>query len=349
MTVVADDIENPGNAETLLTASEMFGAVCVFREHAHLARSELNGMLNEHGVQIVTTEEISARFRPVLALDNVPNAAEIYGYRPPAGHAPALVVGNERRGVSHELLALSDCAVQIPMLSKNLNCLNVAAAAAVGLYYLMGNGGGGLRRSAHPEKLRPMLFFLAPTDHVELGSSIRSAGALGWQQLLVDDRHNVWFGSRRSARAEGRAAARRARNPIRVIPSSFEHRYAFDEVCVVTPEPGSTPLSQAKLAGGQRQLLIIPDTQGIDLGTVDWQRFGRQITFVTLDVPHRPAVRQYRLDATIALAEAARQIGRPPTGVAKQRPSPAPRYDRVLRPRVPDLGEIVYLEELERY
>lgn len=348
MTLVGDDIENPGNVATLLVAAEMFDADCVFREHAHLARPELSSLLHDRQSRIVSTEQIGARYRPVVALENVPGAADIYTCRQPIGASSALVVGNERRGVSRELLGLSDYAVQIPMQSRQLNCLNVASAAAVGLYYLT-RIGGAQRPAGHSANHRPEILLLAPTDHVELGSSIRSAGAFGWDQVLVDDRHGAWFGVQRSTRAEGRAAARRARNSIRVIPSAIERGYAFDEVIVVTTRPGGIPLSRAKLAGGRRHLLAIPDMHGVEVDKVDWERFGKQITWVTLDVPREPAGRRYRLDASIVLAETARQIGRPGVQAGRKHPSAVPRYDRALRLRTPSLGEVVYLEDLDCY
>ena len=347
--IVADDVENPGNVETLLVAAEMFCSTCVFHAHAHLARADLTDALNNHRSRIVTSDEIGMQFRPLLALENVSGAAELYGFRFPTGPTPALVVGNERRGISRELLTLSDRAVQIPMPSPHLNSLNVASAAAVGLYYLNRNGGAGARVSAHPEKRRPELLLLAPTDHVELGSSIRSASAFGWQQLLVDDRYGAWFGVPRATRAEGRAAARRARNPIHVIPSSPAHSYAFEEICVVSPEAGGVPLAEANLAGGHRQLLVIPDIQGISIDHIDWSRFGGRVSFVSLDLPVRPASRRYRLDASIVLAETAHQIGRPSAGVARKHPSRAPRYDRILRLGASDLGQLVFVDELECY
>jgi hypothetical protein len=332
----------------LLVAAEMFAAGAVFREHAHLSRPEFNSLLRDRRARIVSTEQIGAWFRPVVALENVPGAADIYAVRPPIGGSAALVVGNERRGVSHELLALCDYAVQIPMQSRKLNCLNVASAAAVGLYYLTMSG-GARRQAGRSVGHRPDILFLAPTDHVELGSSIRSAGAFGWDQVLVDDRHGAWFGIQRATRAEGRAAARRARNPIRVIPSAVERGYAFDEVIVVTTTPGGIPLSRAKLAGGQRHLLVIPDTHGVEVDTVDWEQFGKQVTWVTLDVPRIPSGRRYRLDASIVLAETARQIGRPSVQPRRKHPSVVPRYDRALRLRMPSLGEVVYLEDLDCY
>ena len=306
-------------------------------------------MLAAEQVRIVSPDMIRTEFKPIFILENIADAAEIYGSRSPDGHPAALIVGNERRGVSREMLTRSDSIVQIPMASRTLNSLNVAASTAVALYYLIGSGGGGFRVVSQPEKRRPGLLLLAPTEHVELGSSLRSAAAFGWSQVLVDDRHSVWFGVDRGARAEGRAAARRARNSIRVIPSSSEQRRAFDRVVVVIPGPGGTPLSRAALANGPETLLVIPDSQGIDLESVDWERFGREVHFVTLDIPCRPVSSRYRLDVSIVLAEAARQIGRSRPKRDETRRRIRPRYDRSFRLLTPELGEVIDFNELERY
>lgn len=88
-------------------------------------------------------------------------------------------------------------SVEIPMVSRRINCLNVAAAAGVGLYYLTRGRGVRTRTGGNPEKRRPELLLVGGEDHVELGSAIRSVCAFGWRSCLIDDRHGVWFGSDR--------------------------------------------------------------------------------------------------------------------------------------------------------
>ncbi len=349
LTIIGDDIENPANVSTLLDAANLFAGACVFREHAHLKRPQLRGLMTERESSVVTLERINFEFDPVLTLDNVPGAKEIYGFHLPPGTAPALIVGNERRGVSRDLREVSDAAVQIPMNSRHLNSLNVAAAGAVALYYLTRDGIGSMRTTTNPEKRRPELLFLSPSDHVELGSSIRSAAAFGWQRILVEDSAHVWFGIERSTRAEGRAAARRFRNPIRVMPSNGESHYAFDEVCVITPDANAVPIARANLARGPRQLLIIPDVDRADSSAIDWERFGKHVSFASLEFPATAARRHYRFETSIALAEAARQIGRTSVSQPRTRQTRPPHYERIVRYGVPQAGEIVYLEELACY
>jgi hypothetical protein len=162
----------------------------------------------------------------------------------------------------------------------------------------------------------------------------------------------VWFGRDRARVAESRAAARRHRNPLRVVPVGPEQRYAFDQVCVVTAAGKETPLPHARLAGGPRQLIAVPDESRRPEYATDWQRFARDVRFVALDLP-RPACiaacYRYRLIATIALAEVARQVGQRPRVAAGPSLRHEPLYDAALRLQADTAGEIVSPEELARY
>lgn len=178
-----------------------------------------------------------------------------------------LVAGNERRGVAPDVVSAADAVVQIPMASHRLNTLNVAAASAVALYYLSHGGGGGLRRGTNPQKRRPELLVVGGPDHVELGSTIRSAGAFGWDHAILEDRAGSWFGSARPVRTEGRAAARSYRNPIRLVPAQPGASYDFKEVCVATLQREGVPLHHANLARGRRQALVIADESAVDVAT----------------------------------------------------------------------------------
>ncbi len=104
------------------------------------------------------------------------------------------------------------------MFSRRINCLNVAAASAVALYYLRGTRVGPIAVRREPGKRRPEVLLLGPGDHVEVGSAIRSTAGFGWNRVLIEDRKQVWFGCDRAARSEGRAAARRGKNVILCVP-----------------------------------------------------------------------------------------------------------------------------------
>ena len=349
ITLVGDGVENPWNARTMIDAAGMFGGACLFRDRARLAEKWRAAGLAPEKLPSISLVDLARDYTPIVACDNLPNAVDVYGFRLPGGTHPALLVGNERHGLAHDMQVVAQHAVQIPMASRTLNCLNVAAAAAVALYYLSRGGGGSLQSSIHPHKRRPELLMVGPTDHIELGSAIRSAGAFGWDRLLVEDRASAWFGCDRITRSEGRGAARRGRNPIRVVAVPLDCRYAFDEICVLTVRERGTPLHRARLAGGARQLIAIPDESAVDCREEDWHRLAREVTFVRLDVPHRPYVYHYRLIATIALAEIARQVGRKaPAGVGR-RARPTPYYDSALEALSEQHGETVFLDDLAPY
>src|SRR5437870_4437128 len=124
ITLVGDAIENPANALTMIHAASMFGAACRFRDTKKLADSDLFA----GGFPAIHSHEVRALHTRIVACDNLPRAADVYGFNP--GTSFALLVGNERRGLSHEFQALATDVVHILMHSRRINCLNVAAASA---------------------------------------------------------------------------------------------------------------------------------------------------------------------------------------------------------------------------
>lgn len=179
LTLVGDGIENRWNAQTLLHAAALFNSPCLFRDRSKLARAWTEAISGELPLRVVSHEELVGQYCPIVAFENLDGADSVYGFRLGGGTAPAVVLGNERRGLAEDVLASAHNVVQIPMVSRRLNCLNVAAAAAVALYYLSRGGGGKLQFRSQPNKRRPELLLMGAADHVELGSAIRSAGAVG--------------------------------------------------------------------------------------------------------------------------------------------------------------------------
>jgi hypothetical protein len=82
--------------------------------------------------------------------------------------------------------------------------------------------------------------------------------------------------------------------------------------------------------------------------TEDWSRCGGHIQFAHLQFPNSDFTYHYRLMATIALAEIARQVGRRPT---VKLPAAEPRaiYDHAMEDLAQAAGEIVPFEDLLRY
>ncbi|WP_433219524.1 TrmH family RNA methyltransferase [Dactylosporangium sp. CS-047395] len=321
VSLVGDGIENPANATALTEAAEMFAVPCRFRDSRDLA-SHLPGLSTVDTAGLLAT--------PIVAVDNAPGAESVYNIRRVHDGA-SIVVGNERRGIRPDLLRAAAHTVQIPMPGRGVNTLNVATAAAVALYYL---GGATGRRPARRSS-RPGVLLAAPRDHVEAGSSLRSAAAFGWSAVAVEDRDKVWFGTPRPLRAESRAAARSHRNPLRVFPSEGPDP-VYSRIVVCSPTSDGPPVHRTDLTG-TGTLVVIPDE--------GWEPPpSRAVEWARVDVPGVPG--RYRLVTGIVLAEVARQLGEP----AKARP---PRrglsYGSELDLAAPDGGELLFPWELGQY
>jgi tRNA G18 (ribose-2'-O)-methylase SpoU len=301
-----DGVENPANLERIADAARLLGGTCV---------TSVAGRL--------------------IAIENAPGAREIYGRQPLRDDA-TLAVGNERRGLSRRLLASADETVVIPTLSRTVTTLNVAAAAAVAGWYIL-HGSGAQPQTTRPENRRPALL-LVGDDHVEVGSSLRSAAAFGFRDILLEDRGAGWFRGPAGVRREARAAARRHKNPLRVRPATVDIADGYDEIVLVTPSDPAAPLSRERVSHGNRQLIVVgarPDEFP--------PAAARRVRVASLCLrPIEPA--PLRLIASIALAEISRQVGR-------RRPLPgpparAPRYEKAFEALPSDDAILIDLVEL---
>jgi hypothetical protein len=258
------------------------------------------------------------------------------------------VVGGERRGIRDDVLRAAVRCVEIPMVSSRMNTINVAAAAAVSLFYLVGARRQAQRQSAQPELRRPAVLLLGPNDHVEAGSTIRSAAAFGWRTVGIDDRHCVWFGAPRAAVAEGRAAARSHRNAIRVAPMSAKGHLGFDRVVVAGARVDGRPLHRVDLTGGRNTLLVLPDEQ-IHC-TLDLTQLGSRVEFARVPLPATTFPYRYRLVASIILAESARQIGAPAkAGRRPMRPRRELSYESAIESAAVASAVEVTFQQLRAY
>lgn len=343
--LVGDGLDNPANAKALLDAAAMFGIPCLFRDSRGLAD---RWSVHRGGQPLTTvdTNDLLDESTPIIAVENTPNAASVFTADPPTGR-PAIVVGNERRGIRPDLIRAATTTVQIPMPGRGVNTLNVASAAAVALYYLLNAAGRRRPRSTRPQTHRPAVLLLGPGDHVEAGSTLRSAAAFGWHTVGIDDRDKVWFGTPRPARSEGRAAARSHRNPLRVVPTPTDPHPGFTRVIVAGTRIDGPPLHRVNLAVGPRTVLVVPDEEALGPHE-DWQRLGGTLEFARVDLPRPDFPYRYRLVASIILAEAARQLGTRPTG-RPARPPRQPTYESALTLDAPTNAEVVTPQELFRY
>ena len=345
VTLIGDSIENPANAFVMKAAAAMFGAACRFRDTKGLSQAS-SGAQGAEPFMTIEPDQIPALHRRSVAFDNLPGAAELYGYQ--LGPDFSVMVGNERRGLSFERAKLATDKVQVPMFSRRINCLNVAAASAVALYYLRGTRVGPMAVRGEPNNRRPEVLLLGAGDHVELGSAIRSTAAFGWGRVLIEDRKQLWFGCERAVRSEGRAAARRGKNEILCIPCPTGANHGFARVTIISTQALGAPVHRMNLARGPSQLVVIPDEKNLDLSAEAWSRLGKEVEFAHLQIPAREFRYHYRLTATIALAEISRQVGRRPAGKVPPAGRP-PFYDHGLARLAEAVGQIVSLEDLADY
>jgi len=306
--LLADGVENPGNRERIAEAAALLGGQLSDSVHGHL-----------------------------IAVENTPTADSVYGRRP-ARATTTLAVGNERRGISRRLLAAAAETVVIPTLSRTVSTLNVAAAAAVAGWYVS-RGSGGQAQRPHPERRRPMIL-ISGADHVEVGSSLRSAAAFGYREVFLEDRGAGWFEGGHHRRREARAAARRHKNPLRVrrAPTGLVTR--FHDVLFLTASGPGVPINRARLTRGRSQLIVVgapPDTAE----SLAASGAGRITLGFQQQTATEPAL---RLVASIALAEIARQVGMPAQRRAAVPPR-GPRYERELALAAD--GELLHIEQDE--
>jgi hypothetical protein len=346
--LVGDGIENPHNARAMIGAATMFGADCSLLDR--------KGIATQVECSVATLEQVVSEHDMIIALDNQPGAKSVYGYRVPAeSRNVAVIAGNERLGVSHSIVSSAHAMLCIPMVSRKVNCLNVASASAVVLYYLSNRFAAAMATRSQPQKRRPEILMIAGRDHVELGSSIRSACAFGWNRVFVEDRRNIWFGADHGLKREARAAARRAKNEIRVIPTSQHHQYKFQEAVIVACGKhqdrkgvhGAVPLHKARLAEGPSQLIVLVDQSAFDISMIgDFSRFANKVQIAYLECGGSAHEHQFRLTASIAMAEIARQVGQK----TPWKPTPQePLYESALRSIADEQGEIFTLEDLQQF
>lgn len=143
LTLILENVHDPHNVSAILRSCD---AVGVLRVHAvYSIESPPPGMFARQTsasaakwVEVVRHESMSACVNE-LRDDGFQILATALGQESRPLHAwdltrcVALVVGNEMRGVSDEVLALSDGLVEIPMVGM-VQSLNVSVASAVCLY-----------------------------------------------------------------------------------------------------------------------------------------------------------------------------------------------------------------------
>lgn len=86
-----------------------------------------------HKMAPALVKKLKAQGYQIVALEQTPKSVNIYEWQPQ--FPLALIVGNEKTGVSPALLKLCDQVVHLPMKGSK-NSLNVSIAGGVAMYYI---------------------------------------------------------------------------------------------------------------------------------------------------------------------------------------------------------------------
>jgi tRNA(Leu) C34 or U34 (ribose-2'-O)-methylase TrmL len=346
--LICDGIENPLNAMALISATEMFGSTCFFHDRKNL-RQAFSKIADPALLRVAFSEHVAGNYSPILALDNVAYSADLFAFKLAPTNKPALIVGNERFGISHDMVSTAEHVLHLPMSGPSLNMINVSAAAAIALYYLTAGVGARMPMRADPPRVRPEVLLIGGSDYFELGCTIRSAAAFGWERLFVDDRELVWFGQNRALQSmETESDSHDARSAMKLVPVASPATYSFSKAIVVTRDSG-TPLHLLNLADGPQNLIVIPDESRISAAEEDWSKYAHKVEFARIEVPQTKYSYHYRLFASIALAEISRQVGHRAPSSRPAKVKQGRVYDSSLSRLLTQKAEQVYLEDLANF
>jgi hypothetical protein len=194
-------------------------------------------------------------------------------------------VGNEEAGLTRKVIKRADTIVSIPMARGALSSLNVAVAGAIVLYALTRDLGRRKwpRSALRLEDVDVLIEALA--DPHELGSLLRSVYAFGWRRVFLSDPHRIWFSDDPRVILAGRAAARRARNLLAVLPEVELVPAAYDAMLVCNPDEPGTALSRLWLPECRRLLVVIGT--GKRLAALEIPTTSVRVDFADRSVPAR--------------------------------------------------------------
>jgi tRNA G18 (ribose-2'-O)-methylase SpoU len=323
--LVGEEIDGQWNAAALADVAELFGGSYIAYGGTEAATTEpLSTTMQSASdplsatLTATSTNNVGRRaphsalghFDYLVAAENATGAQTVYSFRPPPVGTVAIVLGNEARGLRRSTLKLADAVVEIPLTSRNINCLNVAAAAAVMLYYLSQDQRLAARQTTTTamSRRRPDVLLIGVPDHMELGSTIRSVCAFGWEHVFLEDPHNAWYECDRRIKSEGRGTARRGRNPIKVIPHRADRLADYRRMVVYTKSPCGRPAWHVPVAAGDT-LAVLPDESQTSAPWSPPQDWEGELVYASLPEA-APARYHYRQMSAIALAEIARQVGK---------------------------------------
>lgn len=143
--VLCDGLQSPANIGAIFRLCDAFGvAELVFNNTIDLASNRLRRTARntENTVRWSVSENLLATMETfqkegyrAVALEISENSVPLSNIETEAGKKMVLVVGNERSGVSEQILSRANHVAHIAMYGKN-SSMNVAQATAIALYEL---------------------------------------------------------------------------------------------------------------------------------------------------------------------------------------------------------------------
>ncbi|MDC7993479.1 TrmH family RNA methyltransferase [Altibacter sp. HG106] len=144
--LLCDGVQSPANVGGLFRLAEAFGVTQLYFANAsinfnseRLKRTARNTVRRIPYVSDVSSQAIIQQFRskqiPVYALEITTDSIPLQQLSRTQQQSLALVIGNERHGVSENVLKVVDQSLHIPMFGQN-SSMNVIQATAIALYAL---------------------------------------------------------------------------------------------------------------------------------------------------------------------------------------------------------------------
>ena len=290
LTLVGLNIEGLWNLPLLKNAAELSDAPLLFVHQ----EDEPSGH-TAHTNRVASIEDLRGHFDHLLACETGRRSRSIYEYPTPRGRT-ALLVGNELAGISQADLRKADQVVSVPMRQSQMSSVNVGVAAAISLYTLRNDLARKGMKSSRIKQANVDVLLYGASDPSELGSLLRSVWAFGWRRAFLDDQAGVWFTKHRETILAGRAAARRERNPLVVLPIDRLVLADYDAVIACPIEPSGMPLSRFRLPRAERLLI----TFGVGARPDACSRMPTQT--IAIDYANRAVTPLYRHAGSILLS-----------------------------------------------
>ena len=254
------DNEGEWNRPLLENAAAISGADCIF--------SSTDEKSADPTVCSQPLNDILEGFRHIVACEIVRDSVNIFDFPAPRERT-AVLVGNEINGIPRSVLKRADKVVSIPMIGSGMSSVNVAVSAAIILYVLSKDLGRTKRVQSGLARRDVDILINAPNDPHEVGSLLRSAWSFGWRRAFLSDPNGVWFTKDKSTVLDGRAAARRHKNPIVVLPAADLDPESYDNVVVCDDRREGQQLSRFQVPDGQNLLIVYGnDCGGLSLPMV---------------------------------------------------------------------------------